>query len=100
MLGFSKQSRYVNAALNDGNIKSGVFIGAVICILELWLFFRQLDKYVIPKWDTLGAKGIDSIILMVQKLGMRTLCEGVETKEQSEFLRSADCERQQGYLFG
>ena len=31
---------------------------------------------------------------------MRTLCEGVETKEQSEFLRSADCERQQGYLFG
>ena len=75
-------------------------MGAVICILELWLFFWQLDKYVIPKWDILGAQVIDSIILMAQKLWMRTLFESVETKEQSEFLGSAGCEMLQGYLFG
>ncbi len=30
---------------------------------------------------------------------MHTLCEGVETKEQSEFLKKIGCEKQQGYLF-
>ena len=36
---------------------------------------------------------------MAKKLGMHTLCEGVETQEQSDFLREIGCERQQGYLF-
>ncbi len=43
---------------------------------------------------------IDSIINMAGKIGMRTLAEGVETEEQSEFLLSIGCERLQGYLYG
>ena len=43
---------------------------------------------------------IESIIEMAKKMGMRTLCEGVETEEQREFLASVNCERLQGYLFG
>jgi EAL domain-containing protein (putative c-di-GMP-specific phosphodiesterase class I) len=30
---------------------------------------------------------------------MVTLCEGVETKEQFDFLRSIGCQRAQGYYF-
>ena len=43
---------------------------------------------------------IDSVILMAKRLGMSTVCEGVETKGQYEFLRDAGCVRMQGYLFG
>ena len=33
-------------------------------------------------------------------MGIHTVCEGVETMEQAEFLKSANCEKLQGYLFG
>lgn len=46
------------------------------------------------------AKTLISIVVdMAKKLGLHTLCEGVETQEQSDFLREIGCERQQGYLF-
>ena len=43
---------------------------------------------------------IQSVISMASKVGMKTLSEGVETKEQAEFLKSISCGRLQGYLFG
>lgn len=46
------------------------------------------------------AKTLISIVVdMAKKLGLHTLCEGVETQEQSDFLQEIGCERQQGYLF-
>ena len=42
---------------------------------------------------------IESVIKMAESIGMRTLCEGVETKEQAEFLKKIGCEKLQGYLF-
>ena len=42
---------------------------------------------------------IESVIKMADSINMRTLCEGVETKEQAEFLKKIGCERLQGYLF-
>ncbi|SDA54135.1 diguanylate cyclase (GGDEF) domain-containing protein [Butyrivibrio sp. INlla18] len=41
-----------------------------------------------------------AIISMAKELGIHTLAEGVETKEQYEFLRRIGCEKLQGYLFG
>ena len=43
---------------------------------------------------------IKSVINMADEIGMKTLCEGVETLEQAEFLESASCGRLQGYLYG
>ena len=43
---------------------------------------------------------IAAVVSMAEKLGMHTVCEGVETDEQKEFLAVASCERLQGYLFG
>ena len=43
---------------------------------------------------------INSIINMSDKLGMKTLTEGVETPEESEFLEAQKCGRLQGYLYG
>ena len=43
---------------------------------------------------------IKSVIKMANEIGMKTLCEGVETKEQAEFLKEIKCGRLQGYLYG
>ena len=43
---------------------------------------------------------IRSVISMANQIGMKTLCEGVETSEQAAFLEEACCGRLQGYLYG
>ncbi len=43
---------------------------------------------------------IGSIIDLADKLGMQTLCEGVETQDAVDFLREAGCGRLQGYFYG
>ena len=43
---------------------------------------------------------IRSVIAMADQIGMKTLCEGVETLEQAGFLEEASCGRLQGYLYG
>jgi diguanylate cyclase (GGDEF)-like protein/PAS domain S-box-containing protein len=40
-----------------------------------------------------------AIIAMAHNLNLRAIAEGVERKEQLEFLRSHDCDAVQGYLF-
>ena len=47
LFGLRKNSRYVRNYLDEANMRSGIFMSAVIVILEVWLVFRQTDKYVI-----------------------------------------------------
>ncbi len=42
---------------------------------------------------------IKAMIRVAKKLGVHTLCEGMETEAQKEFLRDAGCELAQGYLY-
>ena len=43
---------------------------------------------------------ISSVISMAKQIGMSTICEGVEREEQADFLKSVNCDKLQGYLFG
>ncbi len=43
---------------------------------------------------------MESIMGMVKKLGLETVAEGVETKEQLEYLKSIHCDNIQGFLLG
>ena len=42
---------------------------------------------------------IKYIIAMVKEIGMKVICEGVETQEQAIFLRSVGCDMAQGYYY-
>lgn len=48
-LGFKRNTKYVSSYLHRANIRSGVFMAAVVVILEIWLVIRQHQKYIIPK---------------------------------------------------
>ena len=42
---------------------------------------------------------LTDLIRMAVDLGMDTICEGVETEEEAEFLREIGCSKQQGYYY-
>ncbi len=39
------------------------------------------------------------MIRMAHAMGLKVICEGVETREQFEFLRDHECDLVQGYYF-
>lgn len=47
-----------------------------------------------------GGNILESIIRMAKWLGMNVIAEGVEKKEQADYLRSIGCPYVQGYLYG
>jgi EAL domain-containing protein (putative c-di-GMP-specific phosphodiesterase class I) len=72
--------------------------------------FRQLDPDIV-KLDMSLVRDVDSssakasliksmITLCTQELGMRVVCEGVETERERDTLQSVGADLQQGYLFG
>ncbi|MCR5079288.1 MAG: EAL domain-containing protein, partial [Bacilli bacterium] len=58
LLGFTKNSPYVKNYIADSNIRSGIFMGGTVVILEIWLIIRQTFKYIIPEWEQWGSSGI------------------------------------------
>ena len=48
IFGLHRNTKYVNNYLNEANMRSGVFMSAIIIILEIWLVIRQSNKYVAP----------------------------------------------------
>ena len=49
--------------------------------------------------ETRGRKILKMVIQLSKELGMPIVMEGVETKEQVEFLKTLDCDMFQGYYF-
>lgn len=70
-------------------------------IRELTIDILKIDKIflkheVLTKSDKII---IETIIKMAKSLNIKVLCEGVETLDQSNFLREAGCDLMQGYYY-
>ena len=61
----------------------------------------KLDMKFMKNFSTTGKNSsiLSDVISMVSKLGIHTLAEGVQSKEQLHFLRDIGCEKAQGFLF-
>ncbi|MGN1022530.1 MAG: EAL domain-containing protein, partial [Lachnospiraceae bacterium] len=60
----------------------------------------KLDMGFFQNFDDKSRAILTNLVSMAKDLGMHTLAEGVETKEQVDFLRGIGCERIQGYYYG
>lgn len=60
----------------------------------------KLDMVFMSSFTKRSKDIITSVVSMAKKIGIQTLAEGVETKEQFDFLKEIGCEKVQGYYFG
>ncbi len=59
----------------------------------------KFDMLFLQNFSSKSRKMLTSLINMAKSLGIHTLAEGVETKEQRDFLLDAGCEALQGYYY-
>jgi EAL domain-containing protein (putative c-di-GMP-specific phosphodiesterase class I) len=66
------------------------------------LYELKIDRSFIADTpgDANGTAIVQSILAMAGHLGLRTIAEGVETREQADFLAANGASAMQGYLFG
>ena len=60
----------------------------------------KIDMAFLSNFNEASRVIISSTVRMAKQLGLKTLAEGVETKEQLEFLKGIGCEKVQGYYYG
>ena len=59
----------------------------------------KIDMSLIQRFDNNSKKILSSLINMSKRLGIHSLAEGVESKEQLNFLKDIGCEMMQGFYF-
>lgn len=60
----------------------------------------KIDMAFLSSFSAKSRNIIKAIVRMAKEIGIHTLVEGVETKEQVQFIRSIGCELIQGYYYG
>jgi len=60
----------------------------------------KLDIMFLRNFNKKAERILRSIVQLAKSLDIGTVCEGVETQEQVEFLREIGCERLQGWYYG
>ena len=70
-------------------------------LTKLPLDILKIDKEFLRDFENDSEEKIviPSVIEMAKKLNLEVVCEGVETKEHVEFLKSIGCEYAQGYYY-
>ena len=61
VFGIKRNSKYVKDYLDRANLRSGIYMAAVIVVIELWLLFRQLFTYIIKEVGALENPTFDSV---------------------------------------
>ncbi len=79
----------------------GAGYSSLALLSELSFDTLKIDKSLLDEVATSSKRAvvIETMLSMAKSLSLKTVCEGVETKEQVEFLKNADCDVAQGYYF-
>ena len=93
-LGFKRNSKYVNEYIHKANMRSGLFMSAVVALLEVWLVFRQHHKYLNVYWARGGSSYFDFLftytslfwLQMVMGISMFLYCLYYLSKKNSKGL--------------
>ena len=92
------QDRNIQVSMDDfGSGYSSLNVISALSIDTL-----KIDK-IFLKNDDLSNNDktvIASMIAMAKRLGMKVVCEGVETESQMTFLKNTQCDQIQGYYYG
>lgn len=78
----------------------GTGYSSLMLLKSMPIDFLKLDKSFIEDYQNPNARSIiECIMTMAKKLGMTLIAEGIETKEQYEFVKEQGCHFVQGYYF-
>ena len=68
---------------------------------EMPVDILKIDREFLNETDESEKSSIivEQVVEMATKISIKTLCEGVETKEQAAFLKQIGCNMAQGYLY-
>ena len=78
----------------------GTGFSSLSYLTRLPVDYLKIDKSFVSENDDVQNRNLTySIITMAKTLGLKTLAEGVETKDQVERLVAKDCDELQGYYF-
>ena len=78
----------------------GTGYSSLSMIQSMPLDILKIDKVFVDKADLTSDKNIINYIMLIAKrLGVKTIVEGVETKEQVEYIQKLKCDVIQGYYY-
>lgn len=77
----------------------GVGYSSISMIRDINATEMKIDKSFIDDTSEKGKALINYVIKIAEAIGMKTVAEGVETKDQYEFLLEHNCDVIQGYYF-
>jgi sensor c-di-GMP phosphodiesterase-like protein len=72
-------------------------------LIQLPVDIVKFDKAFLSELTAQQSKSrilLPSLISLCHELGYQSMCEGVETSEQVEFLRQTNCRFVQGFFYG
>ncbi|HPF88466.1 MAG TPA: bifunctional diguanylate cyclase/phosphodiesterase, partial [Candidatus Limiplasma sp.] len=92
------QNKGISVSIDDfGTGYSSLGYLSILSFDRLKIAKPLIDKIT---FDESSRKIVMSIVLLAKSLGLMTISEGVETKEQFDLLRELGCDQIQGYYLG
>lgn len=90
------KSEKIYTAIDD----FGTGYSSLSMLKDLDIDVVKLDKsFLSGAEDKAHKKMIENVVRMINDLQRKVICEGVETRQQAEFLKSVECYLAQGYLY-
>ncbi|MFT2089483.1 EAL domain-containing protein [Paraglaciecola sp. 2405UD69-4] len=96
---FLKKLKEIGVGIGLDNVGHGYSALGYLCNLELntiRIDKQLIDNLLLSKRSTLVVK---TIVKAAKQLGIQVCADGVETREQVEFLAATGCDQMEGFLF-